>query len=64
MIACVASTPSPPSAAGSTPSGAPARTKRIRRGALQIVPVPAPSPDKGPGVIDFDDGTVTIEIDE
>ncbi|WP_456285055.1 hypothetical protein [Microbacterium sp. JZ101] len=32
--------------------------------ALQIVPVPAPSPDQGPGVIDFDDGTVTIEIDE
>jgi hypothetical protein len=29
----------------------------------KIIPVPAPSPDKGPGVIDFESGTVEISLD-
>jgi hypothetical protein len=31
---------------------------------LQVLPVPSPSPDEGPGVIDFDDMRVTIEVDD
>ncbi|MBY0688498.1 hypothetical protein [Microbacterium marinilacus] len=31
---------------------------------LKIVPVPAPSPDKGPGVIDFDAGRIEIRVAE
>lgn len=31
---------------------------------LKIIPVPAPTPDQGPGVIDFDNGTIEIQLEE
>jgi hypothetical protein len=36
----------------------------IEAQALKIIPVPAPSPDTGPGVLDFDNGTIEIHVDE
>lgn len=31
---------------------------------LKIIPVPAPTPDKGPGVLDFEAGTIEIQLDD
>ncbi|MER7797799.1 hypothetical protein [Microbacterium sp. NPDC096154] len=31
---------------------------------LRIIPVPAPTPDRGPGVVDFENGTIEIALDE
>ena len=36
----------------------------IEAQSLKIVPIPAPSPDKGPGVLDFENGTIEIHVDD
>jgi len=30
---------------------------------LKIVPVPAPTPDRGPGVLDFENGSIEIVVE-
>lgn len=31
---------------------------------LKIIPVPSPTPDRGPGVIDFTGNTIELELDD